>query len=104
VTTFTPGPWIAHDNGSSVYTEAPVDPGRCYGYGCGPAFVCDLNDGEYHEYSDSAEQVANARLIAAAPDMYEALKAIRAEQAEGYCCDATRAKADAALAKAEAQS
>ena len=34
-------------------------------------FICVLDDGEYHEYSDPVEMKANADLIAAAPDMYD---------------------------------
>lgn len=59
-----------------------------YGYGCGNDFICDLNDGEYHEYTNPEEQQANAYLIAAAPDMYAALKsAIEVLQAHcaAYC-------------------
>jgi len=67
----TPGPWESH--GSFVITTADVPSGRTFGYGCGNRFICDLNDGEYHEYDSVAEQEANARLIAAAPDLFEAL-------------------------------
>ena len=82
---FTPGPWRA--GGSlAVWQEAGGVVAQCY-------WVSGAID------VDVAE--ANARLIAAAPELYEALRLIRAEQREGYCCDATRAAADAALAKAE---
>lgn len=71
---FTKGPWVAETNGCMVYTRAIVDEHRVSGYGAGSSFICDLNDHEYHEYSDPIEQLANARLIAAAPEMYEALR------------------------------
>lgn len=88
---WTPGPWKANDYDSGViaprmptrpkhtmnpdtkkmepviYTDEP----RTHGYGCGNQFVCDLNDGEYHEYTNPAEQAANAALIALAPEMAE---------------------------------
>lgn len=70
---FTKGPWVSY--GSGVATEAyGLKPDRTYGHGCGATFVCCLNDGEYHEYKDREEQEANAHLISAAPDMYEALE------------------------------
>ena len=75
----TPGPWVADISGAWVETSAIVTKGRTHGYGCGDNFVCSLNDGEYHEYSDGAEQVANARLIAASPCLLEALRQARAD-------------------------
>ncbi|MEQ3644793.1 MAG: hypothetical protein ABNH17_05460 [Paracoccus sp. (in: a-proteobacteria)] len=69
---WTPGPWAI--DFSSIISKADALPaGRVHGYGCGNDFVADLNDGEYHEYTDRDEQDANAHLIAAAPDLYEAL-------------------------------
>lgn len=82
----TPGPWVSHNSG--VTTEAPVKPNRTHGYGCSNDFVCCLNDGEYHEYSDGEEQVANARLIAASPELLEALIDARS-QLEVYEREAT---------------
>ena len=63
----TPGPW--RWSLFSVVTDAPVSANRTYGYGCSDNFICDLDDGEYHNYSDSGEMEANAQLIAAAPDL-----------------------------------
>jgi len=71
----TPGPWVAEKDGYSVVTTATVAANRVHGYGSGPDFVCSLNDGEYHEYSDAAEQLANARLISAAPDLLAVARA-----------------------------
>ena len=68
----TPGPWEAIDD-RQVVTLAEVETGRTYGYGCENDFVCDLNDSEYHQYRSDKEQAANARLIAAAPELLEAL-------------------------------
>ena len=66
----TPGPWTAGDDGipaSDVETAYIPKQKRCHGYGCDNKFICDLNDGEYHEYFNADEQTANARLIAATP-------------------------------------
>lgn len=71
----TKGPWVSL--GSSVITEADVPLNRTNGYGCGNDFICCLNDGEYHEYTSKIEQEANARLIAAAPDLLEATQKLK---------------------------
>ena len=62
----TPGPWFTHREGfSSVYIEARIGGGMLQEVAsCGPT-----NEG-------SDQQEANARLIAAAPEMLEALKAM----------------------------
>ena len=70
----TPGPWKARPGGAEVITAYAPEGVRAHGYGCGNDFIADLNDGEYHEYYDRAEQEANARLIAAAPELLEALE------------------------------
>lgn len=70
-TKHTPGPWVSCKNG--VRTSANVEPNRVGGYGVSNDFICCLNDGEYHQYFDHEEQEANASLIAAAPDLLEAL-------------------------------
>lgn len=70
----TPGPWVANSWGSCVETQAHDLPlNRVHGYGSDYTLICSLNDGEYHEYRDGMEQLANARLIAAAPDLLKAL-------------------------------
>lgn len=103
---FTKGPWVSH--GSGVSTEAfGLKPDRTHGYGCGPTFVCCLNDGEYHEYTDKKEQEANAHLIAAAPELYEALDGLilvmdTTEMSKLFRAD--YAKAKSALAKARGES
>lgn len=89
---WTPGPWEYDGYGSVLWPDAPrrpkhvenpdtkkmepvtyADEPRTYGYGCGNNFVANLNDGEYHEYTDKGEQVSNAKLIALAPEMAEAI-------------------------------
>ena len=69
MTGFTKGPWVASamDNGIEWEikdTHDEYDVCQCFG---SPGF--DVRDGE-------AEAESNAHLIAAAPDMYEALKGI----------------------------
>lgn len=65
----TPGPWTYTRTGSKVSTVAEHAEKRTYGYGCDNDFIADLNDGEYHEYEDLQEQLANAKLIAQAPEI-----------------------------------
>lgn len=101
----TPGPWVVIDD-RQVVTLAVCHPGRTYGYGCGNDFVCDLNDGEYHQYRNDKEQAANARLIAAAPDLLEALKGLCRQGITSTAADWDTAwsTARAAIAKAEGES
>ncbi|VDS07533.1 hypothetical protein PARHAE_00710 [Paracoccus haematequi] len=78
----TPGPWIADADYefSGVKTKAEgLRPGRTHGYGCENDFICDLNDGEYHEYASAEEQSANARLIALAPQLAAEVLQLRAD-------------------------
>lgn len=71
----TEGPWRAdEDYNCRIYTSAEELPkGRTYGYGCDETFVCDLNDGEYHEYLDIREQQANAKFIVEARNNWNAM-------------------------------
>lgn len=67
----TPGPWFTHREGfSTVYIEARIGGGLIQEVAaCGPT-----NQG-------SEQQEANARLIAAAPELLEALRGLD----EAYC-------------------
>lgn len=102
-TKFTPGPWVFDDND---------------GYNCGSIWARMAPSGHGHAgpliaraVGDSAEVEANAHLIAAAPEMYEALKEAveyfemaaefvrskrdkKAMQYRAYECRVTLAKAD----------
>lgn len=72
----TPGPWVvSSEYASGVDLGYKPDHERTWGYGCGNDFVCDLNDGEYHEYHNKAEQMANASFIAHARENVPALMA-----------------------------
>lgn len=72
----TPGPWVvSSEYASGVELGYKPDHERTWGYGCSNDFVCDLNDGEYHEYNNKAEQLANASFIAHAREDVPALLA-----------------------------
>jgi hypothetical protein len=66
ITEHTPGPWIAE--GAKVLWEAPHSRNRWV-----VADLADASDGRL-----SPEIESNARLIAAAPDLLDALKSTRA--------------------------
>lgn len=69
---FTKGEWIVE--GCQVVLKEYPEEKRCFGYGCDERFICCLDDGEYHQYHDEKEMEANAKLIAAAPNMFALLK------------------------------
>jgi len=103
---WTPGPWeVDSPSGCDVVSRAPnLNPKRTHGYGCGNDFVASLNDGEYHEYYDGAEQIANARLISAAPDLFAALEGLLNITGDMHNADFDEFNAaEAALAKARGQ-
>lgn len=91
----TPGPWTAIDTSweQSVISDAS---GRCVA-------IVYLDGNVQEETQDELEPIknANARLIAAAPTMLEALEAI-ADFAPGYgdVCEIIAQRARAAIAKA----
>ena len=90
----TPGPWKVYDDGDMWI--APSD-------GDAP-IVCDIcPHGE--EFVYSLEDDANAHLIAAAPELLEALKVAQAWIADESCpcegCEAVNDQIAAAIAKAE---
>ena len=72
---WTPGPW--RSEGNSVYTQAGLNRIRTSYYGGNAEAydsrlntqICTLDDGEYLIYLGVEEMKANARLIAAAPEM-----------------------------------
>jgi predicted MarR family transcription regulator len=88
----TPGPWVVYDDSNDGKTNRI----EIAAWGKTVARI-------YH--SVPAEDLPNARLIAAAPDLLEALKDTL-QLLEVYCGDfeeATRKQARAAIAKAEGQ-
>jgi hypothetical protein len=88
---FTPGPWVAY---RSIECRWSIHRDKAIGAG----IIADVRDWNGLEH-------LNARLIAAAPDLYEALKAQRCSQCmpdepDSVVCDVCRLRR-AALAKAE---
>lgn len=86
----TPGPWSAHDDEESMATSVVMND-----FG---DILCVVGT-----YMTSAEEdYANANLIAAAPDLLEALKSIMELQTRGYVVlgDKCTEIARAAIAKA----
>jgi hypothetical protein len=65
----TPGPWRVTDEINRVSGGEVIRPSRGDGVDSPVAFVCDFNG-----YDRDEERQANARLIAAAPELLEALK------------------------------
>lgn len=98
----TPGPWSA-SNGALIRV-VKSDRGR-------PTVICGVHkQGRFGGKTDGGCPVANARLIAAAPDLYEACKAfMRAQSAprdndtEIALWDEAIVAIEAAIAKAEGQ-
>lgn len=66
---FTPGPWNVFDNGL-IFVQPPPDSGTLVIAGCGTSFIGD--GGEQAQWQIDRNR-ANGALIAAAPEMYEAL-------------------------------
>jgi len=90
---FTSGPWIVRENEPWVIAKDYGD----------MKSVFHVN----HPAEPSETQMANAHLIAAAPELYEALDDLRAElflHAEGNYFRPLLDKAEAALAKARGES
>jgi hypothetical protein len=70
---FTPGPWVARPNPSGNGEWEVVKPDDDKDFADEPWFIAACFDD-----ADGASAEANARLTAAAPDMFEALKAAKA--------------------------
>lgn len=66
----TPGPWKLYNDDSVGYVELAYDPpkkDRVHDWSNNlPEFVCDFDDGEYHQYKSIKEANANASFVAAA--------------------------------------
>jgi hypothetical protein len=87
----TPGPWKADDKGKAVFI--PLRAHHCEQLGIQVGFV---------SWEDDKESLANARLIAAAPELLEALKRIADPRNVHFAGDA-QVVARAAIAKAEGE-
>lgn len=67
LTKATPGPWVHSQHGCYVILGYKPEKKRIDGYGADD-HVCVLDDGDHHQYRSEDEQLANAALIAHAPD------------------------------------
>lgn len=94
-TKHTPGPWTMHprfDDGAEVRALAPVA-------WCG---VASTHGASGNQSIDAAEARANARLIAAAPDLLAALEDIaRGDYSDPLCMRTPEQRAREAIAKAK---
>jgi hypothetical protein len=90
-TKHTPGPWHLQPIGRELYVEAD-----------GPAFICDMQKDCLLEGMDDSAIMPNARLIASAPELLEALQDCLPWVSDYFCSldDADQAKE--AMAKARA--
>jgi hypothetical protein len=118
----TPGPWfiwqelalqregccqeeihdeLLYDSEYGIYAGNPTECTR--GLLTGHAsHICDIESDDWdNEAGDKGTYLANARLIAAAPDLLEALKAIIADGVHSDVVPHLQDKARAAIAKAE---
>lgn len=68
----TPGPWVISEDETGVESPGQM-PTTAY-HNDGQPDVCHLEDGEYISYKSKEEMLANAQLIAAAPELLLALK------------------------------
>jgi hypothetical protein len=95
----SPGPWRVTDEINRFSGGEVIRPNKGDGIDSPVAFVCDFN-----RYDRDEERQANARLIAAAPELLEAARLVvehqdHEEDCDGGCIDMLRE----AIAKAEAQ-
>lgn len=94
----TKGEWKIEfdpDEGPTVYVKAPI--GR---FEIAAQVGGEVRKDKEGDYSDYSEPIANARLIAAAPELLDALK-MYLKEAEGVGSYAAEKQARAAIAKAE---
>lgn len=89
---FTPGPWsvVEHDHAICVQTESPKKTKF------GASRYAAIGGFDRNDPAQLAEARANASLIAAAPDLLEALRDIAEESVEAW----TVGRAKEAIAKA----
>lgn len=100
----TPSPWAVSKGYDGSISVSATRPYRINNISAGTPIICDVYQ---HPEFDSFSGAANARLIAAAPELLEALKAMidaeRVYESGGRSSEELAAleKAHAAIAKAE---
>lgn len=103
---FTAGPWRVEDGTTLIWGACTEDPST-YGMGY-PIAECRITptNPTWAKGPDDDEGIANAHLIAASPDLYEALKELM-DEAGALCREPVtdgEIAARAALKKAESKS
>ena len=91
----TPGPWLIAESVVSRHAVTNMRRIRSKNEGLEHGAVCDV-----YGIQDGSEASANARLIAAAPDLLDALKTIIEDIDSEFGTDCDYNKARAAIAKA----
>jgi hypothetical protein len=103
-TKWTPGPWGIRQSKSimdnALLITATQDDGKTFG-GHIVTQLCDPDKYKTCTNFTPEEQLANAHLIGAAPELYEALQAIIQDYCEDSGLPHLVAKARAAIAKAD---
>lgn len=104
----TPGPWIAIAMNMRWHGTKPIFPnGLWHVFPAGDTErlpICTVDCGDDHDDATRRHAESDARLIAAAPELLEALKELSREEYRDDCdpvLDRARSKAGAAIAKAE---
>lgn len=90
----TPGPWVVRSNGYYPVVRREFPPGHHMDV-CGPVH------GYMYSSDEKGEQEANARLIAAAPDMYEVARKAAARFREYEALHAAKPDMEKARRNAE---
>lgn len=96
-TKWTPGPWVVGDCAMAVIVEGS---GGRVGYPAKSGTIASICDGEYIENTNKYD----AHLIAAAPELYDALERLVAHVECGGAANADIEVALDALAKARGES
>jgi len=94
---YIPGPWVVEWSTRSGYSDSGVKGWHVDNGDAGEPVICEIPD---DERADGSSRAANARLIAAAPDLLAALKEVVAISDRKH--DAWD-KAHAAIAKAQGE-
>ena len=103
---FTKGPWWACQNSATVWgvrTFRDYETPKTADIGSDTGATITHSVGDHTEQRTSGNEKANAHLIAAAPELYEALEAVVATDADGETPQWKAARAALAKARGETQ-